>query len=235
MDSSLTFIIDIEANEGMSFEEKLSSFLKTGSDWGRMKTSVPGIFVLKIPAYKSSPARLAIELNPTDDSGSPTKKRGLVLRSLEELEEYKAIFQHEKLCRSSSGRRRQPAQAEEGVEGRGRSPGHLADSPDRVMELRCKKMKKHIAVTSPILSSTRNGGGREYQRTIAEAADDRNTLVVLPTALGKTVISALVVADVLYDYRDKRVLVMAPTRPLCMQHMATFRGSSGCPRTTSCS
>ena len=56
-------------------------FLKTGSDWGRLKTSVPGIFVLKMPAYKSSPARLAIELNPTDGSGSPTKKRGLVLRS----------------------------------------------------------------------------------------------------------------------------------------------------------
>ena len=55
---------------------------------------------------------------------------------------------------------------------------------------------------------------REYQRTISEAARNRNTLVVLPTALGKTVISALVAVDVLYNYRDKRVLVMAPTRPL---------------------
>lgn len=81
----------------MSSEEKLSSFLKTGSDWGRLKTSVPGIFVLKMPAYKTSPARLAIELNPTDGSGAPTKKRGLVLRSLEELGEYKAIFQYDKL------------------------------------------------------------------------------------------------------------------------------------------
>ena len=81
----------------MSSEDKLSSFLKTGPDWGRLKTSVPGIFVLKMPAYKNSPARLAIELNPTDDSGSPTKKRGLVLRSLEELDEYKAIFQYDKL------------------------------------------------------------------------------------------------------------------------------------------
>lgn len=81
----------------MSSEEKLSSFLKTGTDWGRLKTSVSGIFVLKMPAYKSIPARLAIELNPTDDSGSPTKKRGLVLRSSEELEEYKAILQYDKL------------------------------------------------------------------------------------------------------------------------------------------
>ena len=66
---------------------------------------------------------------------------------------------------------------------------------------------------------------REYQRTIAEAAKSgSNTLVVLPTALGKTVISALVAVDILYNYRDKRVLVMAPTRPLCMQHFETFRG-----------
>ena len=58
---------------------------------------MPGIFILKMPAYKSSPARLAIELNPVDGSGSPMKKRGLVLRSKEELEEYKTIFQVEKL------------------------------------------------------------------------------------------------------------------------------------------
>lgn len=70
-----------------SSEGKLSLFLRTGSDWGKLKTSVPGIFILKMPAYKNSPARLAVELNPVDGSGSPTKKRGIVLRSREELEE----------------------------------------------------------------------------------------------------------------------------------------------------
>ena len=78
-------------------EDKLSSFLKTGSDWGKLKTSIPGIFILKMPAYKSSPARLAVELNPVDSSGSPTKKRGLVLRSREELEQYRELFQIDKL------------------------------------------------------------------------------------------------------------------------------------------
>lgn len=63
---------------------------------------------------------------------------------------------------------------------------------------------------------------RVYQRNIVEAAKERNTLVVLPTALGKTVISALVAADILYNFRGFRVLVMAPTRPLCMQHKSTF-------------
>jgi len=64
---------------------------------------------------------------------------------------------------------------------------------------------------------------REYQRRIVCEARDKNTLVVLPTALGKTVIAALVAADVLYNYRDRRVLVMAPTRPLVVQHKRTFQ------------
>ncbi len=63
---------------------------------------------------------------------------------------------------------------------------------------------------------------RLYQKRIAEKAREQNTLVILPTALGKTVISALVAADILYNYRDKRVLVMAPTRPLAMQHLESF-------------
>ncbi|MBI4257851.1 MAG: DEAD/DEAH box helicase [Thaumarchaeota archaeon] len=64
---------------------------------------------------------------------------------------------------------------------------------------------------------------RLYQRNIARAALDRNALVILPTALGKTVISALVAADTLYNYRDLRVLVMAPTRPLVMSIREAFR------------
>ena len=63
---------------------------------------------------------------------------------------------------------------------------------------------------------------RLYQKNIAESASHRNTLVILPTALGKTIISALVCADMLYKYRDKRVLIMAPTRPLVGQHLKLF-------------
>jgi Fanconi anemia group M protein len=63
---------------------------------------------------------------------------------------------------------------------------------------------------------------RLYQTKIAEAASERNTLVILPTALGKTVISAIVAAKILYNYRRAKVLVMAPTRPLVMQHRRRF-------------
>jgi ERCC4-related helicase len=63
---------------------------------------------------------------------------------------------------------------------------------------------------------------RQYQKNIADSATNRNTLVILPTALGKTIISVLMCADVLYKYRGKRVLVMAPTRPLVGQHLKLF-------------
>jgi len=64
---------------------------------------------------------------------------------------------------------------------------------------------------------------RLYQLNIAKSAYGRNTLVILPTALGKTVISALVVAETLYRRKNSKVLVMAPTRPLVMQHSRNFR------------
>ena len=80
-------------------EEKLVSFLKAGKDWSKMKTSVPGVFVLKLPAYRSAPTRLAVELNPTDDAGNPKKRRGLVIRTSAELEEFKELFQYEKLSK----------------------------------------------------------------------------------------------------------------------------------------
>jgi len=80
-------------------EEKLAEFLKTGKDWSRLRTTVPGVFVLKLPAYKGSPSRLAVELNPVGEDGSPKKRRGLVLRSAAELEEFKELFQYDKLSK----------------------------------------------------------------------------------------------------------------------------------------
>ena len=63
---------------------------------------------------------------------------------------------------------------------------------------------------------------REYQLKIADNAIKKNTLVVLPTALGKTVISALVASYFLYYYSNYKILVLAPTKPLAIQHRETF-------------
>ena len=80
-------------------EDKLRGFLKTGKDWSTLKTSVPGIFVLRLPVYKASPSRLAVELNPVDEGGNPMKRRGLILRSSADLEDFEKLFQHETLSK----------------------------------------------------------------------------------------------------------------------------------------
>ena len=63
---------------------------------------------------------------------------------------------------------------------------------------------------------------REYQSRISEVASEANTLVVLPTGLGKTMIAMLVAEKRLRGRGDRKVVVLAPTRPLVVQHHAAF-------------
>ena len=63
---------------------------------------------------------------------------------------------------------------------------------------------------------------REYQKIISNSALNKNTLVILPTALGKTIISLLVSVNILYTHKEKRILILAPTRPLVNQHWDSF-------------
>ena len=63
---------------------------------------------------------------------------------------------------------------------------------------------------------------REYQEIISNSALNKNTLVILPTALGKTIISLLVSVNILYNHKEKRILILAPTRPLVNQHWDSF-------------
>lgn len=68
-------------------DERLVQFLKDGKDWERKPTSMPGVFLLKMPAYKSKSASIAIEINPVDSSGAATKRRGIVIKSQSELDQ----------------------------------------------------------------------------------------------------------------------------------------------------
>jgi len=64
---------------------------------------------------------------------------------------------------------------------------------------------------------------RDYQRNIAASALEKNTLVVLPTGLGKTVVALLVARERLVAFPTGRVLFLAPTRPLVIQHSEFFK------------
>ncbi|MEM4134126.1 MAG: DEAD/DEAH box helicase family protein [Candidatus Micrarchaeia archaeon] len=58
---------------------------------------------------------------------------------------------------------------------------------------------------------------REYQEKIAKSAiEKKNTLIVLPTGTGKTVIGALIIEHFLK--RGEKCLFLAPTKPLVNQH-----------------
>lgn len=64
---------------------------------------------------------------------------------------------------------------------------------------------------------------REYQRAIVETAKKANTLVVLPTGIGKTMIALLLTMHRLNEKRPSKALIMAPTKPLIEQHYETFK------------
>jgi|TARA_Y100000034_G_C6910483_1_gene424576 Fanconi anemia group M protein len=63
---------------------------------------------------------------------------------------------------------------------------------------------------------------RLYQESIFNTAASANTLVVLPTGLGKTHIAAMLAAHRAEKHKGK-VLFMAPTRPLVEQHCTTWK------------
>ena len=64
---------------------------------------------------------------------------------------------------------------------------------------------------------------RKYQLKIASQCVGKNSLVVLPTGLGKTIIAVLLAAETLKLYpSNSKIIIMAPTRPLINQHYDTF-------------
>jgi len=70
---------------------------------------------------------------------------------------------------------------------------------------------------------------REYQINILRTAAGNNTLVVLPTGLGKTAIAIMLACQRLEKFPDSKILIVAPTRPLCEQHRKSFAESLEIP------
>ena len=59
---------------------------------------------------------------------------------------------------------------------------------------------------------------RAYQLKALNAILDSSTLLVLPTAMGKTPIELMTVADRLFQFPTKKAILIAPTNPLLSQH-----------------
>ncbi|MFT4261717.1 MAG: DEAD/DEAH box helicase [Candidatus Woesearchaeota archaeon] len=64
---------------------------------------------------------------------------------------------------------------------------------------------------------------RLYQEKIFNAAVSNNTLVVLPTGLGKTAVAAMMIHNRLANYKGSKIIFLAPTKPLAQQHEKTLK------------
>jgi Fanconi anemia group M protein len=64
---------------------------------------------------------------------------------------------------------------------------------------------------------------RLYQENIVYTALTKNTLVVLPTGLGKTAVALMLAYERLKSFNDSRILILAPSKPLVAQHLNTFK------------
>ncbi|MDO8740429.1 MAG: DEAD/DEAH box helicase [Candidatus Woesearchaeota archaeon] len=63
---------------------------------------------------------------------------------------------------------------------------------------------------------------RLYQETIFATASRKNTLVVLPTGMGKTNIFLMLAAHRLTQFPNSKILFIGPTRPLIDQYLSVF-------------
>lgn len=74
---------------------------------------------------------------------------------------------------------------------------------------------------------------RLYQQVLAgDVLKKGNTMVVAPTALGKTIVAILVAADRLQKVKNSKVLVLAPSKPLAIQHEDSFKEFLNLPCTS---
>jgi hypothetical protein len=82
-----------------SLEQELREFMRSGEDWERSRTSIPGVFIVKLPGRGSRGPELALEINPVDGQGQPKKKRGYMVRGKADLEELTKILSDPRLTR----------------------------------------------------------------------------------------------------------------------------------------
>jgi hypothetical protein len=77
----------------MSLEDRLREILERGGDWQRIPVKgLPGVFVVKAPAKGSKPVTLMVELIPLNEAGMPSRRRGLFLKTLKDLEDYRKLL-----------------------------------------------------------------------------------------------------------------------------------------------
>jgi len=66
---------------------------------------------------------------------------------------------------------------------------------------------------------------RLYQETLLGTCTNKNSLIILPTGLGKTIIAFLIAINRLNKLPNSKIIFLAPTKPLVSQHYLTFKSA----------
>ena len=69
--------------------KSIESTLSRAAEWEKKKTSIPGVFLVRLPGDK---LRVILEFNPPDESGNPSKRKGLYFGDRATLEAARKAF-----------------------------------------------------------------------------------------------------------------------------------------------
>ena len=78
-------------------DKRLVEFLENGKDWERKQTNVPGVFLIRLPQFRSRPACIGVELDVLNRGGGGNRRRGIILRTNQELKQLLDIVTNQKL------------------------------------------------------------------------------------------------------------------------------------------
>lgn len=74
--------------------ERIRKTMENAEDWEKVKTQIPGIFMVKAP---DKSLRVMVVFNPPDDAGNPTKKKGLFFTSMDWVDAARVAFPNKDL------------------------------------------------------------------------------------------------------------------------------------------
>ena len=83
-------------------DKRLIEFLENGKDWERKQTNIPGVFLIRLPQFRSRPACIGVELDALNRGGGGNRRRGIILRTSEELQQLLDIVRNKKLSELTS-------------------------------------------------------------------------------------------------------------------------------------
>jgi hypothetical protein len=87
---------------GQQKDKRLIEFLEKGKDWERKQTNIPGVFLIRLPQFRSRPACVGIELDVFNRAGGGNRRRGIILRTHQELQQLVDIVSNKKLSELTS-------------------------------------------------------------------------------------------------------------------------------------